>query len=229
MRNLLTRGLAELGLISPEKYINPTKTIYDVNAKSAHTSLAGSAKSSSDTSANRAADTSAGRASDRSVDTSSDRAADKPSDRSVVDFNTYKGKVILIVNVASQCGFTHQYETLEKLNLKYKDQGLVILGFPCNQFGGQEPGTDADIASFCKINFGVTFPIFDKGLVKGPDKQSTFKFLTEEANSALNGEVMWNFEKFLINRSGHLVNRFRSIAKPDSSRFIGEIERLLAQ
>jgi glutathione peroxidase len=118
-------------------------------------------------------------------------------DNKPISFSDYKGKVILVVNVASRCGFTPQYKDLQALYLEYKDQGLEILGFPSNDFAEQEPGNAEDIKKFCSLNYSVTFPLFKKGPVKGSDKQPVYKWLTEEANSSLNGGVHWNFEKFL--------------------------------
>ncbi|MGE0633505.1 MAG: glutathione peroxidase, partial [Pseudobdellovibrionaceae bacterium] len=126
------------------------------------------------------------------------------------DLNQYKGKVIMVVNVASKCGYTPQYKGLEQIYQDYKDKGFVVLGFPSNEFGGQEPGSPKEIKEFCALNFGVTFPLFQKGSVKGKDKQPVYKFLTEDGNKAIQGEVLWNFEKFLINKKGELVERYRS-------------------
>ncbi len=144
-----------------------------------------------------------------------------------ISLSQYKNKVVMIVNVASKCGFTNQYEGLEKIYNQYKDRGFVILGFPSNDFGGQEPGTEKEIQEFCKLNYGVTFPLFKKGPVKGSDKQELFKFLTKGSNSVLTGDVAWNFEKFLINKNGQLVERYRSITKPESSSITDKIEQLL--
>jgi len=137
---------------------------------------------------------------------------------------TYQGKALLIVNTASRCGFTSQYEDLEKLYKTYKDKGLVVLGFPSNDFGGQEPGTNQEIAQFCQKNFGVTFPVFLKGAVSGKDKQALFKFLTEEQDANLKGEINWNFEKFLVDKKGKLVARFRSSVGPKSAPVIEAVE-----
>lgn len=140
---------------------------------------------------------------------------------------TYQGKALLVVNTASRCGFTSQYEGLEALYKKYKDQGLVVMGFPSNDFGGQEPGTNEEIAQFCKKNYGVTFPVFSKGPVSGKTKQSLFKYLTEEQDANLQGEINWNFEKFLIDRKGKLVARFRSSVGPQSAPIIEAVESAL--
>lgn len=129
------------------------------------------------------------------------------------DLTPYKGKVLLIVNTASQCGLTPQYEGLQKLYETYRDQGFEILGFPCNQFGAQEPGTNEEVQQFCKINYGVTFPLFEKTLVNGPDAHPLFRFLKEQAPfqgepEGADDEIKWNFTKFLVDRSGNVVTRF---------------------
>ena len=140
----------------------------------------------------------------------------------------YRGKVMLIANTASKCGFTPQYADLEKLYTTYKDRGVVVLGFPSNDFLGQEPGTNQDIKIFCQRNYGVTFPLFEKATVTGSDKQPIFKYLTEQANPELSGGVRWNFEKFLIDRDGELVDRWRSLSKPMSSKITDKIDKLIA-
>jgi glutathione peroxidase len=140
---------------------------------------------------------------------------------------SYKGRPCLVVNVASECGNTPQYEGLEKLYQKYKGQGLVVLGFPANDFGKQEPGSDAEIKEFCKLNYGVTFDMFSKISVKGPDKHPLYKWLTEEND--LKGEVDWNFAKFLINRSGHVSQRWKASVKPESENVAKAIEEALQQ
>lgn len=144
-----------------------------------------------------------------------------------VSLSDYKGKVALIVNVASKCGFTSQYEGLEALYRKYKEQDFVVLGFPSNDFMGQEPGTDEEIKEFCKLNYDVTFPLFSKAPVKGNDKQPVFKVLTEESAKELQGEVRWNFEKFLVNRDGQLIARWRSVTGPSSKSIAKAIENEL--
>ena len=141
----------------------------------------------------------------------------------------YKGKVILLVNVASKCGFTPQYSALESLYEKYKDQGFVILGFPANNFGGQEPGTNAEIKSFCSTKYNVTFPMFAKVSVKGADCTPLYQYLTQQANPSLTGDIKWNFTKFLVDRSGNVVARFESPVKPDSPEVVEAIEKLLKQ
>jgi glutathione peroxidase len=129
----------------------------------------------------------------------------------------FKGKVMLVVNVASQCGYTYQYEALQALYQKYKDQGLVIAGFPANNFAAQEPGTDAEIGAFCKSKFGVTFPMFSKISVKGGDKAPLYQFLTDtKANHKTGGEIQWNFTKFLVDRNGKVIQRFEPAVEPMS-------------
>jgi glutathione peroxidase len=143
--------------------------------------------------------------------------------------SNYKGKVILLVNVASRCGFTPQYSALESLYEKYKDQGLVILGFPANNFGGQEPGTNAEIKSFCSTKYYVSFPMFAKVSVKGADCTPLYQYLTQQANPSLTGDIKWNFTKFLVDRNGNVVARFESKVKPDSPEVVDAIEKLLRQ
>jgi glutathione peroxidase len=131
------------------------------------------------------------------------------------DLGTYDGKVVLVVNTASECGFTPQYEGLEKLYEQYADQGLVVLGFPCNQFGGQEPGTASEIGAFCQKNYGVTFPMFDKVDVNGDDAHPLFRWLQSEQGGLLGSKIKWNFTKFLLNRQGEVVDRFGPTTKPE--------------
>ena len=138
-----------------------------------------------------------------------------------------QGKVLLIVNVASHCGFTPQYAALEATYQKYKDQGLVICGFPCNQFGGQEPGTDADIKLFCTATYNVTFPMFDKLEVNGDNRAPLYVLLAGK-DSPFPGDIHWNFTKFLIGRDGKIINRFDSKVKPDSDEVTKAIEAALA-
>jgi glutathione peroxidase len=138
----------------------------------------------------------------------------------------YKGKVMLIVNVASKCGFTPQYEGLEALYEKYKDQGLVVLGFPCNQFGSQEPGSEVEIENFCRVNYGVTFPMFSKINVNGEETHSLYRYLKSEQPGILGSEaIKWNFTKFLVDKEGKVVERFGSSTKPEELE--GKIEKLL--
>jgi glutathione peroxidase len=139
----------------------------------------------------------------------------------------YKGKAVLIVNVASKCGFTKQYEGLQKLYEEKKSDGLVILGFPCNDFGGQEPGTIQEIQSFCKLNYGVTFPIMGKLSVKGDSQHELYKALTGP-NGAFPGNIKWNFGKILIDKNGKPVARFESLTKPDNKKLRTAIEAALA-
>ncbi|HVT72386.1 MAG TPA: glutathione peroxidase [Lacunisphaera sp.] len=149
-----------------------------------------------------------------------------------IDGNTttlapFKGKVLLIVNVASKCGFTPQYDALEKLSTTYKDKGLVVLGFPCNQFGQQEPGTNAEIKQFCSLTYGVNFPMFDKIEVNGPGRHPLYVLLAGDA-SPFPGNIGWNFTKFLVGRDGRILHRFDSKVKPDSPEMTAAIEAALA-
>lgn len=133
-----------------------------------------------------------------------------------VSLSTYQDKVLLIVNTASQCGFTPQYQGLQSVYNKYKDQGLEVLGFPCNQFGQQEPGSATEIQSFCETRFGVTFPLFEKIDVNGANAHPLFKFLTKAAPGIFGTEgIKWNFTKFLVDRSGKVVKRYPSTTKPE--------------
>jgi len=129
----------------------------------------------------------------------------------------YQGKVLLIVNTASKCGFTPQFAGLEKIYEKYKEQGFEVLGFPCNQFGGQDPGSNQEIGSFCQRNYGVSFPMFAKVDVKGPEAHAIFRYLTREAKGVLGSEnIKWNFTKFLVSRDGKVLNRYAPTTKPES-------------
>jgi len=139
----------------------------------------------------------------------------------------FKGKVILVVNVASRCGFTPQYSALESIYEKYKDQGFVILGFPANNFGSQEPGTNAEIKKFCSAKYNVTFPMYAKVSVKGEDQTPLYKYLTESANPVYAGEIKWNFTKFLVDRDGRVVRRFEPETTPDSTQVTSAIEKAL--
>ena len=146
-----------------------------------------------------------------------------------VKLKSYKGKVVMVVNTASKCGYTPQYEGLQALYDKYKDKGLVILGFPANNFGGQEPGTEAEIKEFCTSKYKVTFPMFAKISVKGEDQHPLYAYLTsKETNPNFGGDVSWNFNKFLIDRSGKIVGRFTSKDKPMADSLIAEVEKHLA-
>jgi len=133
----------------------------------------------------------------------------------------------MIVNVASKCGMTPQYAGLQEIYDQFKDKGFVIVGFPCNQFASQEPGTDEEIATFCTLNYGVTFPIMKKVNVNGNETNPVYKFLKSQKSSFGLGVIKWNFEKFLINRKGEVVNRYTSVTKPESIK--EEIERLLSE
>nr|WP_197452570.1 glutathione peroxidase [Rosistilla carotiformis] len=145
-----------------------------------------------------------------------------------VDLAQYKGKVILVVNVASACGLTPQYEGLEALYEKYKDKGLVVLGFPCNQFGKQEPGTSAEIQAFCKSNYDVSFPMFAKVEVNGEEACPLYKHLTAvDTKPKGAGKVSWNFEKFLVDGHGHVVGRYSPQTEPDDAELTQQIESLL--
>jgi glutathione peroxidase len=141
----------------------------------------------------------------------------------------YKGKVILVVNVASRCGFTPQYSALEAIYEKYKDQGFVILGFPANNFGQQEPGTNAEIKKFCSTKYSVSFPLYSKVSVKGDDITPLYQYLTTKANPAVAGEIQWNFTKFLVDRNGNVLQRFEPDVTPDSPQVVTAIEKLLKQ
>jgi glutathione peroxidase len=140
----------------------------------------------------------------------------------------YKGKVVMIVNTASRCGLTPQYEGLQRIYDKYRDRGFVVLGFPANNFLGQEPGTDKEIKDFCTLNYKVTFPMFSKISVKGDEKHELYRFLTDEAsNPGFGGEITWNFEKFLADRDGRIVARFAPKIKPDDASVVEAIEKQL--
>lgn len=132
-----------------------------------------------------------------------------------INMSDYKGKTILVVNTASQCGFTPQYEGLEKLYEKYKDQGLVILGFPCNQFGNQEPGDEQSIINGCMLNYGVSFPMFAKIDVNGENAHPIYKWLKSELGGILGSNIKWNFTKFLISPNGEAIKRFAPTTKPE--------------
>ena len=137
----------------------------------------------------------------------------------------YLGKVVLIVNTASQCGFTPQYDGLESVYKEYVDRGLVVLGFPSDQFGRQEPGDEAQIQEFCKVRFGVTFPLFAKVDVNGSDAHPLYKWLRSQQSGLLGDKIKWNFTKFLLDREGNVVKRYASTTKPE--KITGDIEKLL--
>jgi len=151
-------------------------------------------------------------------------------DGEAVSMADYRGKVLLIVNVASKCGFTPQYEGLEQLYERYADQGLVVLGFPCNQFLFQEPGDSGAIAEFCSATYGVTFPMFEKIKVRGRGKHPLYAELSKalDANGKAGG-VKWNFEKFLVDRDGDVIGRYRSTTTPDDRRLVDAIEGALGR
>ncbi|MEZ6047747.1 MAG: glutathione peroxidase [Planctomycetaceae bacterium] len=151
----------------------------------------------------------------------------KSIDGKEVDLSKYKGKVLLIVNVASKCGATPQYEPLQGLHEKYADKGLAVIGFPCNQFGAQEPGTESEIVQFCEANYGVTFDMFSKIEVNGENQAPLYTHLT--AFEGDEGKVKWNFEKFLISKDGKIVKRFRTKTQPDSEEVVTAIETELAK
>ena len=147
-------------------------------------------------------------------------------DGSVTTLSQYKGSVLLIVNVASKCGFTNQYAGLEELYQKYKEQDLVILGFPCNQFAGQEPGSEEDILNFCRLNYGVTFPMFAKIDVNGSKAHPLYKYLRKQCPGILGSEaIKWNFTKFLVNQQGSVLKRYASSKK--MSEMEAEVVKLL--
>ena len=158
----------------------------------------------------------------------------KKLDGKEADLSTYQGKVVLIVNVASQCGLTPQYAQLEQLHEQFGEKGLAVLGFPANEFGAQEPGTDAEISTFCTSKYGVKFDMFSKVVVKklddGPEPCPLYKYLiSKETDPKFAGPITWNFEKFLIGRNGEIVKRFAPKVKPDSPEVIQAIEDELAK
>ncbi len=152
----------------------------------------------------------------------------KSIDGEIVELGSYTGRVVLVVNVASRCGFTKQYRQLQSIYETYEDRGFVILGFPCNQFGRQEPGTEEEIKSFCEQQFGVTFPLFSKIDVNGERAHPLYKYLTSDRVPIQDqGAVKWNFEKFLIDRTGRVIARYRSRVAPDAPEVISTIEAAL--
>lgn len=154
----------------------------------------------------------------------------KTIDGETVDLEDYEGNVVLVVNVASKCGLTKQYTELQKLYEANKDAGLVILGFPCNQFGGQEPGTEAEIKTFCSTKYNVSFPMFSKVEVNGDGAAPIYKYLTSKSVKPVgDGKISWNFEKFLIDREGNLVHRFAPRTAPDDDEFVAAVKEQLAK
>ena len=144
-----------------------------------------------------------------------------------IALSTYKGKVLVIVNTASKCGHTPQYESIEAFYKKYKDKGVEVLGFPANNFMGQEPGSDEEIKNFCTLNYGVSFPMFSKISVKGDDIHPLYSFLTEKAqNGAIDAEVKWNFQKFVVNKKGRVVAAFAPATTVDDDEFLNLINKL---
>jgi glutathione peroxidase len=153
----------------------------------------------------------------------------KANDGTPVDLGRYRGNVLVLVNTASKCGYTPQYAGLEQLYRQYKDRGLRILAFPANDFGQQEPGTDAEIREFCTNNYQVSFDLFSKVTVKGEEKAPLYRYLTEQTAAPIKGDIKWNFTKFVIGRKGEVVARFEPNVKPDSPEFRAVIEKLLAE
>lgn len=152
----------------------------------------------------------------------------KDIDGQQTSLKAYEGKVLLVVNVASHCGFTPQYKVLEAVYEKYKDKGFAVLGFPCNQFGAQEPGTDQEIKQFCTSKYNVTFPMFDKIDVNGPRRHPLYVALAGQ-ESPFPGDIKWNFTKFLIGRDGKILKRFESRVVPDSPEVLTAIESALGK
>ena len=147
-----------------------------------------------------------------------------------IDLEQYKGKVLLVVNVASKCGLTPQYEDLVSLHKKYAEKGLAVLGFPANNFRGQEPGSNEEIKEFCSLNYGVEFDMFSKISVQGDDKTPLYQELTStESNGSFGGEIKWNFTKFLVDKEGNVIARFEPRTKPSAPEVIAAIEKALAQ
>lgn len=154
----------------------------------------------------------------------------KDIDGKDVKLNKYKGKVLLVVNTASKCGYTEQYAGLQNIYDKYNAKGFYVLGFPANNFGGQEPGTAEEIKEFCTTKYKVTFPMFAKVSVKGEDQDPLYKFLTQkETNPAFAGDITWNFNKFLVDRKGKIIARFTSKDAPESEKVVAAIEKELSK
>jgi glutathione peroxidase len=152
----------------------------------------------------------------------------KSLDGKSVPLQNFKGQIMLVVNVASFCSYTPQYEGLQALYDKYQKRGLVVLGFPANNFGSQEPGSDAEIGAFCKREYGVTFPMFSKISVKGSDQAALYQYLTDKKiHAQTGGEIEWNFTKFLVNRDGKVIRRFEPAVEPSSAEMMSAIESAL--
>lgn len=147
-------------------------------------------------------------------------------DGSDTDLSAYAGQVVLVVNTASQCGFTPQYQGLQQLHDTYAEQGFAVLGFPCDQFGGQEPGEDAEINSFCERNFGVTFPLFSKIEVNGDGAHPLYQWLRSEKGGLMGSRIKWNFTKFLVGKDGRVIDRYSPTTKPE--KIAADIEKALA-
>ncbi|MBC9732325.1 glutathione peroxidase [Nocardioides marmotae] len=143
-----------------------------------------------------------------------------------IDLAAYSGTVVLVVNTASQCGFTPQYQGLQELHDRFADRGFAVLGFPCDQFGGQEPGSDEEIAGFCERNFGVSFPLFSKVEVNGSGAHPVFAYLRSEKGGVLGDRIKWNFTKFLVGRDGRVIERYAPTTKPE--KLVADIEAALA-
>jgi glutathione peroxidase len=151
----------------------------------------------------------------------------KLNDGRVQNLSDYRGQVLLVVNTASQCGFTPQYKGLQQLYARYKDRGFAVLGFPCDQLGHQEPGSDEEIKSFCELNYSLGFPLFSKIEVNGDNAHPVYRFLKNEKGGLLGEAIKWNFTKFLIDKQGNVVDRYASMTTPD--RIAGDIEKELAK
>jgi len=146
-----------------------------------------------------------------------------------LDLSSFRGRPMLIVNTASKCGYTPQYAGLQRLYERFADRGLVVIGFPSNDFGNQEPGSAVQIGEFCRVNYGVTFPMMAKVHAKGPEMAPIYRTLTEQTRDGIKGEVRWNFTKFLVDGDGHVVARFESAVDPEDPQVVAAIEKLLPQ
>jgi len=149
------------------------------------------------------------------------------NDNKTVDFDSFKGKVLLVVNVASQCGFTYQYKALQELYLKFKDKGFEIIAFPCNQFGSQEPGTNAEIKAFCERKYNTSFIVADKVDVNGANNHELYQYFNTLDNKKFNKKIPWNFTKFIIDKNGYVIDRFGSLVSPTSKSITRSIETAL--